>query len=46
MKKIKLSNDKCSLFTLQDNMMIAYHLGQFEKAEAIRKEIVQFLLGN
>ncbi len=46
MKQIKLSNDKCSLFAMQDNMMIAYHLGQFEKAEAIRKKIVQFLLEN
>lgn len=44
MKQINLSNNKCNLFALQDNMMIAHRFGQVEKAEAIRKEIVQFLL--
>ncbi|WP_157964996.1 hypothetical protein [Amedibacterium intestinale] len=44
MKQIKLSNNKCSLFAMQDNMMVAFKLGNFEKVEAIRKEILQLIL--
>ncbi len=45
MKEINISSNKCRLFSLQDEMKIAFCFGNFERVEELRKEILKIVGG-